>query len=135
MAPSSCQQLFKYSDHGAPPPTSSTYPNLSSIPPHLTLSSSRPATFQSMSNLSAPPLSSTDAHLIADTFRQQMRRPKWSENGPTQSSSTLSSSSSSSTINGEGGAEERMRRLASEQLLKLELEAEGTTVKRMGASD
>ncbi|KAI8338612.1 hypothetical protein BC941DRAFT_469719 [Chlamydoabsidia padenii] len=113
--------------HG--PSASSSYPNLSSTRPI----SSRPTAIQSMSNLSTPPLTSTDALLIADTFRQRMRRPEWPLHG--RAPSSLSSSDSSSTIDDGKENGERIRRLASEQILKIELEAEGTLLKKMGGSD
>jgi hypothetical protein len=60
----------------------------------------RPESTTSFSNISSrsePPLTSTDALLIADTFRQRMRRPEWQQ----------------------------------DQLLKNELEAEGTCMKKV----
>jgi hypothetical protein len=63
--------------------------------------------FSNISSRSEPPLTSTDALLIADTFRQRMRRPDWQD-------------------------ENTKRRQLSEELLKTELEAEGTLMKKVG---
>ncbi|SAM00233.1 hypothetical protein [Absidia glauca] len=108
---------------------SSSYPNLSSI-----VTAPHPAALQSMTNLSSrsdPPLTSTDALLIADTFRQRMRRPEWPHcNDIVQPSSSSSKSAECENIEDED--EELKRRLASELLLKNELEAEGTLMKKVG---
>jgi hypothetical protein len=108
---------------------SSSYPNLSSI-----VTAPHPAALQSMTNLSSrsdPPLTSTDALLIADTFRQRMRRPEWPHCSDIVQPSS-SSSKSAECENKEDEEEELKRRLASELLLKNELEAEGTLMKKVG---
>lgn len=69
------------------------------------------ASFSNISSRSEPPLTSTDALLIADTFRQRMRRPDWQKSQETEDSK---------------------RRQLSEELLKHELEAEGTLMKKVG---
>lgn len=67
--------------------------------------------YQSTVSLSKEPLlTSTDALLIADTFRQKMRCPEWYQQ------------------------EEERRRQKGKELLKKELEAEGTLVKKVGKS-
>ncbi|KAG0763424.1 hypothetical protein G6F57_006246 [Rhizopus arrhizus] len=67
--------------------------------------------FQSTVSLCKEPLlTSTDALLIADTFRQKMRCPEWYQQ------------------------EEERRRQKGKELLKKELEAEGTLVKKVGKS-
>lgn len=79
-------------------------------PPLYMLSDSmRPQSTSNISSRSEPPLSSTDALLIADTFRQRMRKPEWQKE-----------------------EEETKRRELSELLLKHELEAEGTLMKKVG---
>ncbi|KAG2234265.1 hypothetical protein INT48_002855, partial [Thamnidium elegans] len=83
----------------------------------------RPQSTTSFSNISSrsePPLTSTDALLIADTFRQRMRRPEWKQQQQ-QNKSTE-----------EIELEEDQRRQLSEDLLKKELEAEGTLMKKVG---
>lgn len=78
----------------ATPPAAAVMP---STPPYMLDDAARPqstASFSNVSSRSEPPLTSTDALLIADTFRQRMRRPEW--------------------------------------LLKTELEAEGTPMKKVG---
>jgi hypothetical protein len=80
------------------------------VPPEL-----RPQSAVSISNVSSrsePPLTSTDALLIADTFRQRMRRPEWQSLKPEEV--------------------EELQRQQSEDLLKKELEAEGTLMKKVG---
>ncbi|KAI9254095.1 hypothetical protein EDC94DRAFT_242983 [Helicostylum pulchrum] len=80
----------------------------------------RPQSTTSFSNISSrsePPLTSTDALLIADTFRQRMRRPEWQQQQQNKSTEEL---------------EEDQRRQLSEDLLKKELEAEGTLMKKVG---
>ncbi|KAI8890064.1 hypothetical protein K501DRAFT_169767, partial [Backusella circina FSU 941] len=81
-------------------------------PPNL-----RPQSAVSISNASSrsePPLTSTDALLIADTFRQRMRRPEWQSLKPEEV--------------------EQLQRQQSDDLLKKELEAEGTLMKKVGKS-
>lgn len=75
------------------------------------------ASFSNISSRSEPPLTSTDALLIADTFRQRMRRPDWQQQQQKQQSEE---------------EEEDQRRQLSEDLLKKELEAEGTLMKKVG---
>ncbi|KAG1112345.1 hypothetical protein G6F42_014769 [Rhizopus arrhizus] len=79
------------------------------------------ASFSNISSRSEPPLTSTDALLIADTFRQRMRRPEWQ-----QQQQQLQKKED------EEAEEEDKRRQLSEQLLKKELEAEGTLMKKVG---
>lgn len=80
------------------------------------------ASFSNISSRSEPPLTSTDALLIADTFRQRMRRPEWQQ----QQQQQLQKKED------EEAEEEDKRRQLSEQLLKKELEAEGTLMKKVG---
>ncbi|KAI8981446.1 hypothetical protein BDB01DRAFT_744468, partial [Pilobolus umbonatus] len=80
------------------------------------------ASFSNMSSRSDPPLSSTDALLIADTFRQKMRRPEWQQNADSQKTESRAE---------EEREEEEKRRQLSEELLKTELEAEGTLMKKV----
>lgn len=81
---------------------------------------------QSMSNISTrsdaatPPITSTDALMIADTFRQRMRRPDWQQQTQQQENED------------EDKAWESRRRQLSEELLKKELAAEGTLMKKVG---
>lgn len=85
----------------------------------------RPQSTTSFSNISSrsePPLTSTDALLIADTFRQRMRRPEWQQQQLQKKDNEQE----------EGEEEENKRRKLSEQLLKKELEAEGTLMKKVG---
>lgn len=77
------------------------------------------ASFSNISSRSEPPLTSTDALLIADTFRQRMRRPDWQQQQKQQSPEDKEK-------------EEDQRRQLSEDLLKKELEAEGTLMKKVG---
>lgn len=77
------------------------------------------ASFSNISSRSEPPLTSTDALLIADTFRQRMRRPEWQQQQKQQSQEDIEN-------------EEDQRRQLSEDLLKKELEAEGTLMKKVG---
>ena len=82
----------------------------------------RPQSVASYSNISTPsndtpPISSADALMIADTFRQRMRRPKWQQQQQQQSPKY---------------DEESKRRQLSEELLKKELAAEGTLMKKVG---
>lgn len=79
------------------------------------------ASFSNISSRSEPPLTSTDALLIADTFRQRMRRPEWQ-----QQQQQLQKKED------EEAEEEDKRRQLSDQLLKKELEAEGTLMKKVG---
>lgn len=76
--------------------------------------------FSNISSRSEPPLTSTDALLIADTFRQRMRRPEWQQKQQQNQSPE------------EVEEEEDQRRQLSEDLLKKELEAEGTLMKKVG---
>jgi hypothetical protein len=76
------------------------------------------ASFSNISSRSEPPLTSTDALLIADTFRQRMRCPEWQQQ--------------QMQIQATDGDEEEKRRQLSEDLLKKELEAEGTLMKKVG---
>ena len=69
-----------------------------------------------------PLLSSTDALMIADTFRQRMRCPEWQQ-------LQLQRQSVSEE---EQDMEEERRRQLGEELLKKELEAEGTLMKKVG---
>lgn len=78
------------------------------------------ASFSNVSSRSEPPLTSTDALLIADTFRQKMRRPDWIKQQQAQSQEDKDEE------------EEDKRRQLSETLLKTELEAEGTLMKKVG---
>ncbi|KAI8638600.1 hypothetical protein BD408DRAFT_393766 [Parasitella parasitica] len=83
----------------------------------------RPQSTTSFSNISSrsePPLTSTDALLIADTFRQRMRRPEWQQQQQKSNDAN------------DADEEEEKRRYISEQLLKKELEAEGTLMKKVG---
>ncbi|CDH51105.1 predicted protein [Lichtheimia corymbifera JMRC:FSU:9682] len=81
---------------------------------------------QSCSNISTrsdaatPPITSTDALMIADTFRQRMRRPDWQQQTQQQEHED------------EDEAWESKRRQLSEELLKKELAAEGTLMKKVG---
>ncbi|CEP12442.1 hypothetical protein [Parasitella parasitica] len=77
------------------------------------------ASFSNISSRSEPPLTSTDALLIADTFRQRMRRPEWQQQQKNDDAK-------------DADEEEEKRRYISEQLLKKELEAEGTLMKKVG---
>lgn len=77
------------------------------------------ASFSNISSRSEPPLTSTDALLIADTFRQKMRRPDWIKQQQPESQESKEQ-------------EEDKRRQLSEALLKTELEAEGTLMKKVG---
>ncbi|ORZ25453.1 hypothetical protein BCR42DRAFT_400206 [Absidia repens] len=140
---SSSEQLVKHADidphhhHPSSPPVSSSYPDLSPLTPPP------PPTIQSMSNISSrsdPPLTSTDALLIADTFRQRMRRPEWPHCSTiVKSSSSISNEQTEAEANDAEAErkkkeedEEIKRRIASELLLKKELEAEGTLMKKVG---
>ncbi|KAI8098587.1 uncharacterized protein BX664DRAFT_381282 [Halteromyces radiatus] len=125
--PPSSGTIFKHQDNDQHTTVSSSYPDLSSVTPP-------PPTLQSMSNLSSrsdPPLTSTDALLIADTFRQRMRRPEWPHCSnivqPSQEEQEQEN-----TDNWKEDDDEIQRRLASELLLKKELEAEGTLMKKVG---
>ncbi|RCH91783.1 hypothetical protein CU097_007166 [Rhizopus azygosporus] len=69
-----------------------------------------------------PLLSSTDALMIADTFRQRMRCPEWQQ---------LQLQRQSVSEEEQDREEERRRQLG-EELLKKELEAEGTLMKKVG---
>ncbi|ORX62728.1 hypothetical protein DM01DRAFT_1403180 [Hesseltinella vesiculosa] len=87
-----------------------------------------PANLQSVSNISCrsdPPLTSNDALLIADTFRQRMRRPEWPH-----CHDIVQPLADPPLVTDQ--EEEQQRRLASELLLKKELEAEGTLMKQVG---
>ncbi|KAI8138214.1 hypothetical protein BJV82DRAFT_717611 [Fennellomyces sp. T-0311] len=80
----------------------------------------RPQSTASCSNISTrssdiPPISSADALMIADTFRQRMRRPDWQHQPQRQEHD-----------------EESKRRQLSEELLMQELAAEGTLMKKVG---
>ncbi|CAO3617881.1 unnamed protein product [Cunninghamella blakesleeana] len=113
---------FKYDRHT----------NYSASTQDITYMHPPPPTLQSMSNLSCrsdPLLSSTDALLIADTFRQRMRRPEWPH-----CNTILQQNQSEEEENNNNNKEddEAQRRLASELLLKKELEAEGTLMKKVG---
>ncbi|KAG2223749.1 hypothetical protein INT45_003473 [Circinella minor] len=84
----------------------------------------RPQSVASCSNISipstdTPPISSADALMIADTFRQHMRRPEWQQHQQQQ-------------IQIQKDDEESKRRQLSEELLKKELAAEGTLMKKVG---
>ncbi|CAO3587673.1 unnamed protein product [Absidia cylindrospora] len=137
MKPSSCDQFSKRNQHNDRQRTvlRSSYTNLSSVTPP-------PPTLQSISNLSNrsdPPLTSTDAILIADTFRQRMRRPNWphcSNIVQEQQSSLIESGTCKDGDEVDNTRkeeeEENKRQLASERLLKNELEAEGTLMKKVG---
>ncbi|KAI8074171.1 hypothetical protein BC940DRAFT_364081 [Gongronella butleri] len=93
-----------------------------------------PKAIQSMSNISCrsdPPLTSNDALLIGDTFRQRMRRPEWPHcSDVVQPNDTTDDDNVKKTVKED--EEEMQRRLASELLLKKELEAEGTLMKQVG---
>ncbi|CAO3615329.1 unnamed protein product [Cunninghamella echinulata] len=96
-----------------------------------------PPTLQSMSNLSCrsdPLLTSTDALLIADTFRQRMRRPEWPHCSTIVQQQQEQQQDDENNNNNHKWSEddEAQRRLASELLLKKELEAEGTLMKKVG---
>lgn len=100
------------------PPTFSQYMASSSlVVPDSSTMYLRP---QSTSNISSrsdgPPLTSNDALMLADSFRQQMRQPDWQRQEQTQL---------------EDDSEQR-RRTLSEELLKKELAAEGTLMKKVG---
>ncbi|ORZ16611.1 hypothetical protein BCR42DRAFT_39454 [Absidia repens] len=109
--------------------------NMSSVTPP-------PPTLQSISNLSSrsePPLTSTDAILIADTFRQRMRRPNWPHCSNIVQEQHSSIMEPTACKDGDEDYntrkeedEENKRQLASERLLKNELEAEGTLMKKVG---
>ena len=80
----------------------------------------RPQSTVSCSNISTrssdiPPISSAEALMIADTFRQRMRRPDWHPPPPPQEHD-----------------ENNKRRQLSEELLVQELAAEGTLMKKVG---
>ena len=84
----------------------------------------RPQSVVSCSNVSTPsndtpPISSADALMIADTFRQRMRRPEWQQQQQQQQQK-------------QEHDEESKRRQLSEELLKKELAAEGTLMKKVG---
>jgi hypothetical protein len=86
-------------------------------------SGNRPQSTTSFSNISSrsePPLTSTEALLIADTFRQRMRRPEWQQQQKRKPE------------NDQEDEEEMKRRQLSQELLKNELEAEGTLMKKVG---
>jgi hypothetical protein len=90
-------------------------------------SDARPQSITSFSNISSrsePPLTSTDALLIADTFRQRMRRPEWQQQQLQKKNNEQEGKKEEE--------EENKRRQLSEQLLKKELEAEGTLMKKVG---
>lgn len=90
-------------------------------------SDARPQSTTSFSNISSrsePPLTSTDALLIADTFRQRMRRPEWQQQQLQKKNNEQEGKKEEE--------EENKRRQLSEQLLKKELEAEGTLMKKVG---
>jgi hypothetical protein len=76
------------------------------------------ASFSNISSRSEPPLTSTEALLIADTFRQHMRRPEWQQQHRKKP--------------GNEEDEEMKRRQLSQELLKNELKAEGTLMKKVG---
>lgn len=82
------------------------------------------ASFSNISSRSEPPLTSTDALLIADTFRQRMRKPEWQQQQLQKKDNEQEGE--------EKEEEEEKRRQLSEQLLKKELEAEGTLMKKVG---
>ncbi|KAI7847784.1 hypothetical protein BDC45DRAFT_562090 [Circinella umbellata] len=82
----------------------------------------QPQSVASCSNISTPstdtpPISSADALMIADKFRQHMRRPEWQQHQQQQM---------------QKDDEESKRRQLSEELLKKELAAEGTLMKKVG---
>ncbi|KAI8376120.1 uncharacterized protein BYT42DRAFT_375570 [Radiomyces spectabilis] len=84
-----------------------------------------------VSNRSDPPLTSTDALLIADTFRQRMRRPEWQQaQDPAHSKEFLSEEDARQKQ--EEQEEEERRKKLSQELLKKELAAEGTLMKKVG---
>ncbi|ORY93408.1 hypothetical protein BCR43DRAFT_517641 [Syncephalastrum racemosum] len=100
------------------PPTFSQYMASSSlVVPDSSTMYLRP---QSTSNISSrsegPPLTSNEAIMLADSFRQQMRQPDWQRQPQAQL---------------EDDSEQR-RRTLSEELLKKELAAEGTLMKKVG---
>ncbi|KAG0168912.1 hypothetical protein DFQ30_004168 [Apophysomyces sp. BC1015] len=97
----------------------------------------RPQSTASCSNISSrsePPLTSTDALLIADTFRQRMRRPEW-QHQQQQGEGEEDEQYDGETLEEEDTVskrkkEEEKRRQLSEELLKKELAAEGTSMKK-----
>lgn len=98
--------------HSAPSlPTNKLYLQ-SGDPPQST------ASFSNISSRSDPPLTSTEALLIADTFRQRMRKPDWKQQQQKK--------------NTDDEEEEMKRRQLSQELLKYELEAEGALMKKVG---
>ncbi|KAI9300045.1 hypothetical protein BJ944DRAFT_291965 [Cunninghamella echinulata] len=120
------EEGFKY-DRQTTYSSSTTHDNM--YPP--------PPTLQSMSNLSCrsdPLLTSTDALLIADTFRQRMRRPEWPHCSTIVQQQQQEQQQDDENNNNHKWSEddEAQRRLASELLLKKELEAEGTLMKKVG---
>lgn len=96
----------------------------------LTAAPPRPIPAVSCGNLSIrssninPPLTSTDALMIADTFRQRMRQPEW------QNMTDQSKNKAEREVEDED--DELRRRQLSEELLKKELAAEGTLMKKVG---
>ncbi|KAI7907967.1 uncharacterized protein BX663DRAFT_492583 [Cokeromyces recurvatus] len=84
------------------------------------------ASLDNASSRSEPPISSSDAILIADTFRQRMRRPEW------QQQKQLNQEQEDEDERVEDDNEESKRRELSDQLLKIELEAEGASMKNVG---
>ncbi|KAF7729328.1 hypothetical protein EC973_004584 [Apophysomyces ossiformis] len=96
----------------------------------------RPQSTASCSNISCrsePPLSSTDALLIADTFRQRMRRPEWQQQQSEGENETYEEDDvEESNAVVKRKKEEEKRRQLSEELLKKELAAEGTSMKKVG---
>ncbi|KAI9255254.1 hypothetical protein BDA99DRAFT_540166 [Phascolomyces articulosus] len=91
----------------------------------------RPQSVASCSNISTPstdmpPISSADALMIADTFRQRMRRPEWQQQQQHHQQQQQQQQQK------QEHNEESKRRQLSEELLKKELAAEGTLMKKVG---
>ncbi|RUS14005.1 hypothetical protein BC937DRAFT_94485 [Endogone sp. FLAS-F59071] len=105
------------------PSNSPQQPHTQLIAPAFATSENPPIPTINEPRSSTSVLTSNDAMLIADTFRQFMRKPDWQEQ-------ELNDLSSPSTSGNDEDEEERRRRLGDE-LLRKELAEEGTPMQRV----